>query len=149
VGSAGELLSTHSTSARTAIIEAAGEALWLYLTDRGSMQIVCDCWLANLKPNLQPLTDGERAALREAGLPPPAAPNALRDAGYQLPGDPHAYRIDWSEDGEAARVLLEDEPIAFVDSGNKRGFHINIAVECPWGHAFDAELHERLFEVPS
>ena len=48
-----------------------------------------------------------------------------------------------------ARVLLEDEPIAFVDSGEKRGFHINIAVECPWGHVFDAELHERLFEVPS
>ena len=140
-----EIVSTDSTSGRAAIVEAAGETLWLYLTQPNSAAIAGDCWLANLHPDRGPLNDEERAELRDAGLPLPAPPNALADTARLLPTDPHAYRLEWSADGEAVRAVLDEEPIAFIHAADQRGFHRNIGVECPWGHVFDADLHDQLF----
>ena len=145
MGSAQELVSTDSSSGRTAIIEAAGDTLWFYLTQSGTGPIVSDCWLANLDASRGPLTDEERAALRDAGLPLPAPPNALAYPAHALPIDPQDYRLDWSTDGEAVRAMVGKETIAFIHANDNRGFHRNIGVECPWGHVFDADLHEQLF----
>ena len=143
--SGGALVSTDSSSGRTAIIEAAGATLWFYLTHPSSGAIACDCWLANLDPNQGPLSEEERAALRDAALPLPAPSNALAEPGARLPIDPDSYRLEWSRDGDAVQASVNNEPVAFIQVAEARGFHSNIAVECPWGRPFDRGLHERLF----
>ena len=140
-----ELVSTHPQSGRTAIIDRSGDALWLYLTDPVSPSPVNDCWLANLDPEHGPLSTEDMAALRNSGLPPPAPDGVLKDGTSVPAADPQAYDLDWSSDGEAVQVLLGDRTVAFLVAGTKRGFHVNLNADCPWGRVFDAELHRRLF----
>jgi hypothetical protein len=140
-----ELVSTHPGSRRSAIIDQAGEALWLYLTEPGEMAPANDCWLSNLRPGQASCTAQQRADLREAGLPPPAPASALNDPHQLSPSVPGAYRLQWSDDGEAVQALLGERVIAFIVAGIRGGFHAGLRVDCPWGHAFDAELHARAF----
>jgi hypothetical protein len=145
VADCGELVSTHPQSRRTAIIDRSGDALWLYLTDPGSPSPVNDCWLANFDPERGPPSTEDMAALRDSGLPPPAPDGVLKDGASPLATDPQAYDLDWSSDGEAVQALLGDRAVAFIVAGTKRGFHVNLRADCPWGRVFDAELHRRLF----
>ena len=136
------LFSTNHQSRRTAIIDRAGEALWLYLTGPGDMSPVSDCWLANLASNGPALSIDE---LRASGSPPPAPDNALIESLAELPQDPAHYRVQWSRDGESVQALAGDRPIAFVTASEKAGYHLAIRVESPWGRPFDDSLHASLF----
>jgi hypothetical protein len=128
----------HPRSRRTAIIDIAGKALWLYLTAPNEYRPISDCWLVNLPP-------GKGEVEPQDYRPPPPAPASVLKDSFDAPHRPGDYFLEWSEDGEAVRALAGSRPIAFVTAYDKRGYHAHLLVDCPWGHPFDEELHLELF----
>jgi hypothetical protein len=135
---AGANISTHQRSRRTAIIDVSGGALWLYLTEPGTLRPISDCWLTNLPWVSSP--SSERHA------PPPAPASVILDDAQPLPEAPQSYRLDWSDDGHAVQASTGGRSVAFVTASTKLGFHRDLHVSCPWGAPFDRALHERVFE---
>jgi len=130
-------ISTHQRSRRTAIIDVSGGALWLYLTEPGTLRPMADCWLANLSEV------GSEPSGRDA--PPPAPASAILDDAQPLPATPQSYRLDWSDDGHSVQASTDGGSIAFVTASSKLGFHRDLRVSCPWGAPFDHALHQRVF----
>ena len=130
-------------SQRSGIIDQDGEALWLYLTGPGELAPASDCWLANVRSSDGPRSTDE---LRASGSPPPAPDAVIDDGAGNIPAAPEAYSLVWSADGEAVQALFDQRPIAFLVAGHKRGFHIALRVDCPWGRPFDWQLYSVLFD---
>ena len=133
---------THPTSGRTAIVEVAGQALWLYLTAPDELRPVSDCWLANLGQGCR--SAGPEGAPLEDKTPPPAPSSVLKDK-VVFGTQPADYSLDWSDDGEAVRARIGNRSVAFVTADTKPGFNDNLSIDCPWGRRFNQARHDDLF----
>ena len=132
---------THPTSGRTAIVDVTGQALWLYLTAPNELRPVSDCWLANLGQAGSDAVHGSRGQDRT----PPPAPSAVLKDDVLFGSRPGDYSLEWANDGEAVRALIENRTVAFVAADTKPGFNANLRVDCPWGRTFDQARHDELF----
>jgi hypothetical protein len=131
----------HPTSGRTAVVEDAGDSVWLYLTEPGGARIVADCWLFNRVPAPD---DVDAAAGTDA--PPPAVAAVVGEGAHRpVPLDPAQVRFRWSADGESVAALVDGEPVGCIVAGRERGSSRHLRVAGPWGEPLDPALYQATF----
>jgi hypothetical protein len=133
---------TSPVSGRSAIVESAGDSVWLYLTAPDGESIAADCWLFNRVP-----APASVAAYRNAGGPPPAVAVVVGDGAHRLEAIGAArVTFRWSPDGESVAALVDGVVLGFIAAGRRHGHSRHLRADGPWGAPFDAELYRATFD---
>ena len=132
----------HPASHRYAILEDNGTTLWLYLTEPDNPTVVAQTWIFSHRPPIEshewPLFNDRPAPL--------VPPEELATVEIHLDrADAHAWRFDWSSDGEAVAVVCDARPIALVHASHKIGFSRNVIRAGPWGVPWSERTFHELF----
>jgi len=132
----------HPGSGRSAVVDGAGDSVWLYLTEPGGAGITADCWLFNRVP-----APAEVSAYRAEGQPPPAVAGVAGEGAYRPEAlTPERVRLRWSADGESVAALVDGEPTGFIAAGRPRGYSRHLRAESAWGAPLDLALYRATFE---
>jgi hypothetical protein len=134
------LTEQHPVSTRHAVLDDNGFCCWFYLTEPGSRRPVADVWLYN---RINAPAESQVQSYRPS--PPPAAagyagPSALISAPKQS-----EWSFLWSVNGQAAAVLRDGEPLAFIRSHEKLGYCRLLVREGPWGMVWTQAAFEATF----
>ena len=134
----------HRASRRRAVLEDDGTSVWLYLTEPNSRKPAADAWVYNRIP-APPTEDIESYR----GGPPPAAQGYASE--HAVCDDPlaHEWSFIWSTDGESVAVAKDGQPMAFIISGQKRGYSRELVQDGPWGHPWSQKLFRSKFGAGS
>ena len=117
----------HPKSRRHAVFEDDGTSAWLYLTVPDEPRPVADVFVYNRHPPAEQVADSDRSR------PPPivkrfAAPGAVVGAPERS-----VWGFRWSADGESVALERDGIIVAFIPSGQRRGFSSGIIAQCAWG----------------
>ncbi len=77
--------------------------------------------------------------------PPPLDAKYASAFQVALPVTEDDVEILWSPTGEAVAVRVRGDIVGFITSRDLRGYSRSVNQDCPWAHAFDAELYRRVF----
>lgn len=126
----------HPKSGRYAVVEENDGTIWLYLTE-DDVRPVADVWIRN----------STRSAPTESKHSPPPAPPEIttQKASDPIDYETSEWRLDWSDDGDAALLFMDRVPIAFVCAESKYGWHRDLLKESPWGLPWNNEAFRLLF----
>ena len=130
----------HPVSCRSAIFEDDGTSAWMYLTEAHNVRPIADTWIHNScqysSGDSKPDHDG----------PPPAPSRYAAPAAVCEQSDEHRWTFKWDETGESVALLKDDQPIAFIVVGQKRGFSRMVLKDGPWGRVWHEDLFRRVFD---
>lgn len=130
----------HPLSGRHVVLEDDGQTIWLYLTAHDSIKPVTDVWVYNRSNSDNPnRRDFDKAS------PPVAGQAVCMDSGCMEAPHTHRWSLVWSSDGEAAAVLVDAIPVAFVRSQEKPGFSRQVKRDCAFGRAWSECEYLRTF----
>lgn len=130
----------HGESGLLAVLEDDGTSAWLYLSDADSRKPLADAWVYNriAAPSTEEIE-------KYRGGPPPAARGyAGKDALCEDPSS-HEWSFVWSANGESVAVAKDGKPLAFITSGQKRGYSRALVKDGPWGHPWSEKLYRSTF----
>lgn len=130
----------HPTSKRTVVLEDDGLSAWLYLTDKGSDEIIADCWLYNRVSSPEPVE-----SYVSKGIAPPAPSGVTSEHACICPSDPSEFHLSWAGDGDAVAVFFRGLLMGFTAAVSKRGYSRNLAKACSWGVPLDEALYCSIF----
>ena len=130
----------HEISARTAIVADEGDSIWLYITEANSSDIVGACWVANgegmpEEPDLQSYT--------QKNLPPPAPAQVLHTGNTISNTLESSWELAWATNGQSACLFVNGEARAVITPSG--GYTRFLAMDCPWGKPWDAQVFADLF----
>jgi hypothetical protein len=134
----------HSVSGNYAYLDDDGDSAWLYLTGRGGLGIVADCWLYNRR-------NFDRSDLSSwpRDRPPPAPNDSIEARALRASPPPDAVSFLWNSGGDSVAVSVEEEVLGFIAAGSKRGHSLYLRTTGPWGSPFDGALFKRIFRRPA
>jgi hypothetical protein len=129
------ITSLSGASTRQAVVEETTASAWLFMTAARGEEPVAHCFLYD--------TGGEAAE----GEPPPIDPEFASGYRVALPVTEDDVEMIWAPDGEAVAVRIHGVYVAFIGPDDLRGYSRAVAADCDWGHPFDVELFNRLFDM--
>jgi hypothetical protein len=128
----------HPTTKRWAILEDDGTSAWLYVTEPDTSKPAADCFVYSCRP-----PEAELPATWDRTSPPPITAEFASSSACRADVSQSSIQLVWTERGNAAAVLLDNIPIAFIVVGEKQGHSRAIAVDGfygrPWNEARFAE----------
>jgi hypothetical protein len=130
-------------SGRYAVAEDDGTTIWLYLTATDSITPIADVWIHNSTLNFTPDQAPEPAAVPNA--PPPAPNKYIGENGFYSPNPKDEWSLFWSADGHSVAIMLNGQPVGFINAEEKTGYCRNLLEECPWGKVFDEGKFQNWF----
>ena len=133
---------THGVSRRRAILEDTGVVAYLYLSAPGSNAIVADAWVYN---RVEAPPTAQLVSYRP-GPPPAAQGYADGNAFMPAPGS-HAWSFRWAGDGESVAVCADGIALAFIRTGERRGYSRHLIRSGPWGNPWSDEIYSALFDA--
>lgn len=132
--------SEHPASGRRAVLDDDGTSAWLYLTEPGTRKPVADAWVYNRVA--APAVD---AIQSYRGGPPPAAQGYASESALCEAAFAQEWSFIWSTDGESVAVAKDNQPVAFIVRGQKRGYSRELVKDGPWGHPWSESLFRSTF----
>jgi hypothetical protein len=128
----------HATTKRWAILEDNGTSAWLYITEPDTTTPVADCFVYSCGP-----PEADLPATWDRKSPPPITAKFASSSVCRPDVSQDRIQLVWTSSGNAAAVLLDSIPIAFIVVGEKQGHSRAIAVDGaygrPWNEARFAE----------
>jgi hypothetical protein len=131
----------HETTKRWAILEDNGTSAWLYITDPDSTKPVADCFAYSCQP-----PEAQLPATWDRESPPPITTEFASNAACRADVAQDRIQLLWAASGNAAAVLLDSVPIAFIVVGEKQGHSRAIAVDGPYGRPWNAARFAEAFQ---
>ncbi|BCU77820.1 hypothetical protein llg_25350 [Luteolibacter sp. LG18] len=128
-------------SGRAAVVEGDGYSVWLYLTAPGQQRPVADGIVCSLVPP----TD-ELVSPYGDGGPPVLLRKHASDMAVQTGFSAGDIGLLFSQDGHSVAVILRGEPWAYISHTENRGYSKGLSLDGPFGHPWDQEEFDRLFE---
>jgi hypothetical protein len=122
---------------RRCVVESSNDAVWGYLVDIDTKEIVADVPVCSLS------TPGSMHQLKErlsAGGAPPLVAEFATDGACI--GDLTSQRlaVRWFSNGSGVVITLDDKPQAMMVIDDARGFSRATKRDGPWGRPWDDEL---------
>lgn len=130
----------HPFNRRWAILEDDGVGAWLYITEPDEVKPIADCLVYSCTAPVEAIP-----ANWDRKSPPPLTRDFATDRAWQPDAAKTSIRLAWSSNGQAAVVLMDDEPVAFLVVGDERGYSQSIVKTGPYGMAWDDARFEQVF----
>ena len=134
----------NQNSGRFVFLADEGTAVWMYLTAPNEQTIVADCWVHNLVPAPEDLTE-----YRGKDSPPPATKEFAKPGSFQPLPDPSSVQFVWAPDGESVSLFIGNVLYGFIAAGVKNGFSRFLIKSGPFGAPIDDLIYKALFPRPS
>src|SRR3989338_625433 len=127
----------NNISGRFAIIEENGTGAWLYLTPMSGEGIDRDAFIYSLiepaeKLNIDEIKNGDTPILTKA---------VASELAVITNANESELAFKWSADGNSVAVLYRDDPIAFINSGEKSSCSKSLSKESFFGRPWDQSLY--------
>jgi len=130
----------HPFSLRWAILEDDGVGAWLYITEPDQPVPIADCLVYSCIEPVEAIP-GEW----DRKSPPPLTRDFASERAWQPDATSARIRLAWSSNGRGAVVVMDDEPVAFLTVGARRGCSKSIARSGRYGNSWDEALFESVF----
>jgi hypothetical protein len=130
----------HPTTKRWAILDDDGTSAWLTVTEPDVPRPVGDCFVYNCR-----MPEANLPSSQDRSGPPPITTRFASELAHRPNVSSERVRVAWTARGDAAVVLLDDEPVALLVVGEKNGYSRGIAVDGPYGHPWDEARFEEVF----
>lgn len=130
----------HPFNLRWAILEDDGVGAWLYITEPNEPAPVADCLVYSCIDPIEAIpSDWDRKN------PPPLTSAFASERAWQPDAANAGIRVAWASSGRGAVVLMDDEPVAFLEVGINQGWSKSIAQPGIYGNPWDDRRFDELF----